>query len=453
MKKVIVGLLLSALCVSTHYAMQFDDQHNDLGYALPLDTVAMPECVQHSLQVLQDGEHVLFVNKQYQDLCSAMQSHEYVDINLVRSGIEAVLSLGDALPTECNKECLQSFYSTLLEEHASDTTVRKKCKVYCKLCANCLKIRGNLCVGGLICAPITPIADPSTGTTGPQGARGAQGITGPLGDTGNTGATGFTGFTGPLGARGAIGLQGSTGVTGNTGLTGFTGTQGAIGAVGAQGNTGFSGSTGLTGFTGTTGALGALGATGNTGNTGVTGFTGFTGAQGPTGAQGAPGTTGATGLATGATGPTGTAINPLAFALFYLTGTNSSTTITQNSPVLFGASIPAVPVGMAYTAGTGTITLNSTGNYQITYIVTADAASQLRFGLLVNGVLNNNFTYDQPLESLQAYGQGILTVTSAPTTVQLVNILSASASVGIAGNLGGSRFGTAASLLIKRISN
>lgn len=433
-------------------AMQLDESDN-LAYTTPAHTIAMPACVQQVLQSLQSGEQVLLVNKQFQDLCACMQTQEYIDLELVRLGIEAVLSFGDALPNDCNKECLESFYQTLLDEQPSDVIARKKCKIYCKLCANCLKIKGNLCVGGLICAPVTPIADPSTGTTGPQGARGAQGVTGPLGDTGNTGATGFTGFTGPLGARGAVGLQGSTGFTGNTGLTGFTGTQGAQGAVGAQGNNGFTGATGLTGFTGTTGAAGALGATGNTGNTGSTGFTGFTGPQGPTGPQGAPGATGNTGLATGATGPTGTAINPLAFALFYLTGTNSSTTIAQNNPVLFAASVPAVPVGMTYTAGTGTITLNNTGNYQITYVVTADAASQLRFGLFVNGFLNNNFTYDQPQASLQAYGQGILTVTSAPTTIRLVNILTASASVGIEGNLGGPRFGTAASLLIKRISN
>ncbi|BDC34759.1 hypothetical protein Noda2021_07170 [Candidatus Dependentiae bacterium Noda2021] len=448
MKKKIIALLIVSACVNSGYASLLEDVQQELEYSAS-NTVAMPECVQQSLQTLGSGKHTLLVNKQFQELCARMENQEYIDLSVVRSGLEAVLEMGAALPSECNQECLESFYCTLLDE-SQDSTRRQKCKVYCKLCANCLKIKGNLCVGGLICAPITPIADPSTGTTGPQGARGAQGQTGPLGDTGNTGSTGFTGFTGLQGARGAAGLQGATGATGGTGLTGLTGVIGLQGASGALGDTGFTGATGLTGFTGLVGAVGALGATGNTGNTGSTGLTGFTGPQGALGAQGAPGITGATGLVTGATGPTGTALNPASFAMFYLTG--AGTGVAQNAPVVFGGSQPAVPVGMTYD-NAGTITIANTGNYQITYVVTADAASELRFGLLVNGVLNNNFTYDQPLPSLQAYGQGILTVTAPNTTVSLVNILSATASVGIAGNLGGTNLGTSASLLIKRISN
>lgn len=89
------------------------------------------------------------------------------------------------------------------------------------------------------------------GETGPRGRRGFEGFPGPIGATGATGLAGLNGLTGATGGEGA---PGSTGVTGLTGATGFDGPAGATGATGA---TGAPGPTGLTGITGPTGVTGA----------------------------------------------------------------------------------------------------------------------------------------------------------------------------------------------------
>jgi hypothetical protein len=449
MKKQILFLLASYL-MAVHSTILVPCESKRHGnYAPDQIEIAMPSCVQEALLHIGSGNDILLINQDFQLLCKQMSDHEYVELSTIQAGIEGVLSVKHALPDSCNIDCIERFYETLLTESSDPTITRKKCKIYCQLCANCLKIKGNLCVGGLICAPVTITVDP-TGVTGPQGARGAQGATGLTGVTGNTGATGLTGFTGPQGTRGAFGALGETGFSGSTGLTGFTGPQGGIGATGFTGGTGFTGATGSTGFTGPVGNAGAVGATGLTGDTGFTGLTGFTGPQGAVGAAGAQGATGITGTVTGATGPTGAALSPLAYAMFYITG-GTGITIAQNASVVFAGSQPVVPVGMIYD-NAGTVTVTNAGTYEITYMVTADETSSIRFGLFINGVVNNTFTYGQPSPTFQDYGQGIVTL-AAGDTVSLRNILTAAASVGIAGNLGGVNLGTAASLLIKRISN
>ncbi|MFZ5953478.1 MAG: hypothetical protein ACOYT8_00080 [Candidatus Dependentiae bacterium] len=454
MKKLIVLFLLTAIaCVNASNIVSYEHVEQELTCTNDdAAHICIPSCVKESLDALNAGNDSLLIHKDFQKLCSQLQSSEHVDIEVVRAGIEAVLSYEHALPACCNKECLKQFYATLLSEvsYNGDAT-RKKCKIYCKLCANCLKIKGNLCVGGLICAPVSVTIDP-TGITGPQGARGSQGPTGPLGDTGNTGPTGNSGFTGPQGAIGALGIAGETGFSGATGATGLTGFTGATGASGFTGNTGATGATGFTGGTGLTGFTGATGATGFTGATGATGLTGFTGPRGAIGAQGAQGATGSINLVTGATGPTGAALNPAAYAMFYITG-GTGVTIAQNASVIFAGSQPTVPVGMTYNNITGEITLDNPGTYEITYIVTADEISQLRFGVAVNGAPASQFTYGQPNPTLQDYGQGLITTLVPGTTISLVNLLTSTVSVGIAGNLGGVNLGTSASLLIKRISN
>lgn len=85
--------------------------------------------------------------------------------------------------------------------------------------------------------------------------------------------------------------------------------------------------------------------------------------------------------------------------------------------------------------GAGTITITNAGLYEISFIAAANETSQLRFGLSVNGTPNNIFTYGQPTSTLQVYGQGLITL-AAGDTIALVNLLTSSPTVGIAGNLG-----------------
>lgn len=451
-KQILCILAISFMVVHSSAILSQENHENDLHYVTNQTEIAMPQCVQEALFRINSGNDVLLINQHFQALCSQMASDEYIDMNTVKAGIEAVLSFKHALSSHGELDCIEQFYNILLAQSHEQSLSRKKCKIYCQLCANCLKIKGDLCVGGLICAPITIVADPVS-ITGPQGARGSQGATGLTGVTGNTGVTGTTGFTGPTGPQGFIGAAGATGFTGSTGTTGFTGPQGGLGATGFTGGTGVTGATGATGFTGIQGNQGAQGSTGVTGATGFTGLTGFTGPQGAAGAAGAQGAAGNTGILTGATGPTGPALSPLAYAMFYITGGTSTagTTINQNALVVFAGSQPVVPVGMTYD-NAGTVTVTNSGTYEITYIVTANETSRLRFGVFINGVVNNTFTYGQPSPTFQDYGQGIVTL-AAGDQISLRNILTATASVGIAGNLGGVNVGTAASLLIKRISN
>jgi hypothetical protein len=243
----------------------------------------------------------------------------------------------------------------------------------------------------------------STGPAGPQGPTGAPGVPGA---TGATGVTGGTGATGPTGVTGATGPTGATGVTGPTGATGPAGPTGATGVTGPTGSTGGTGSTGPTGATGATGAAGATGVTGPTGPTGATGVTGPTGGTGLTGPTGSTGNTGATG-ATGATGP------PITPEYAYLYSTNSQV-VALAASLAFNNVGPVV--GDISFSAPNTITLGDPGDYKVTFTLFGAAAGT--WALLLNG---SAFPPTYSFPSGQGTGEAIMTIATAPATLQVVN--------------------------------
>ena len=108
------------------------------------------------------------------------------------------------------------------------------------------------------CRPVQPCCPPPCcPVVGPTGPRGPAGPTGPTGPQGIPGPNGATGPTGPLGVTGATGPTGPAGATGPTGPAGATGPTGPAGATGPTGPAGATGPTGPTGPSGDNGEDGA----------------------------------------------------------------------------------------------------------------------------------------------------------------------------------------------------
>jgi len=260
---------------------------------------------------------------------------------------------------------------------------------------------------------ILPIGCGKSPKNGPPGPPGKAGADGPTGMTGSTGTDGTTGF---------IGSTGFTGATGGTGATGFTGATGETGATGFTGSTGETGATGLTGATGNTGATGFTGTTGFAGGTGFAGATGFTGASGVTGRTGATGTTGSTGITgftgnTGPTGPTGGAVGSFGYFTF-------------TSPTALGATatVPLVTVGTPAPFGitnspVGSITIGTTGVYQITFGIAQDNGAALTiFEIFVNGIsLGNDYRISSASSSAGLHNLSAIVSLSAGDVVHLRN--------------------------------
>jgi hypothetical protein len=136
------------------------------------------------------------------------------------------------------------------------------------------------------------------------------------------------------------------GSTGPTGPAGMQGTRGPLGPMGQPGSLGPTGPTGSVGFTGPRGFAGLGGATGNTGAAGAIGLTGPTGN-------------------TGSAGATGPAIAS-ALASVYTQSITQSVTGTTGQAIIFESSVFA-PIGLSYTAPTGTFMVNQTGAYLINW--------------------------------------------------------------------------------------
>lgn len=192
--------------------------------------------------------------------------------------------------------------------------------------------------------------------------------------------------------------------------------------VGPRGPTGPAGLNGPTGPTGPTGAAG----TGPTGPTGPTGATGPTGPVGPSGSAGATGTTGATGVTgvTGATGATG-ATGPIeAISSTTLVNVYRSTdeTVAPGDPILFDQA-PNVVGNVTYNSLTGVFTILQTGYYLTYYGVASSSAISIE----LNGstVASSVFDTDGSVDCLCI----ILHVTTAPSTVRILNADSSSMSI------------------------
>ncbi|MEK3777360.1 collagen-like protein [Paenibacillus sp. FSL K6-4396] len=195
--------------------------------------------------------------------------------------------------------------------------------------------------------------------------QGAQGISGPIGPIGPKGATGAQGIPGPQGLQGIPGIQGPVGPAG------------ALGAVGPVGPVG---------------PAGALGAVGPVGPAGATG-------------------------ATGPAGPVGAGISDF-LSVFRADPGTGTDTVPGNSPITLTGVLANVGGAFTFVPPSSTITINETGSYLISFSIhnQGDAA----FNLTVNGT---------PITPVPFTGNGggpisaevIITVTTVPTTIQLVN--------------------------------
>ena len=153
-----------------------------------------------------------------------------------------------------------------------------------------------------------------------------------------------------------------------------------------------------------TASQGATGATGATGNTGATGATGATGNTGATGATGATGTSGLVGG-----------------AVLEIT-TSAGATVANNGVFPFDLIFANYSAAVANTAGT--IQINANGLYFVDWWVALDGSNpisavvlQLKSGATVLGTTQAPITMPN-----QFYGNTVVNVTSAPMTIQLVNV-------------------------------
>ncbi|MFZ5953481.1 MAG: hypothetical protein ACOYT8_00095 [Candidatus Dependentiae bacterium] len=314
--------------------------------------VFVPDWVRTGVVDLKRNSRIMLVDQTFEELCNMLAQKKWINKQLLINALESIFTYDEFISEQdwpLKLRMKHYLHNLKLDESSSKKKIKNK--TYDTLCANTLKICGNVCVKGIICASHLRI-DPQQGVRGEQGTQGAQGATGPLGNTGPTGQTGFTGYTGNQGAQGNSGQTGATGATGPTGFTGFTGAQGAIGAVGNIGSTG------------------------------------------------------PTNTVTGATGPAGINLEP-AFGMFYVTGNVSLT--GNNTSVIFAGSIPDIPIGMSFSGSN--ITILNTGTYEVVHIVTSEDI----FGLAINGVLYDPSLPGLAGNFGQGYGHAIITVPANTT--------------------------------------
>jgi hypothetical protein len=207
---------------------------------------------------------------------------------------------------------------------------------------------------------------------------------------------------------------------------------------GAKGGTGATGSAGVIGLTGNTGSQGVIGLTGNTGSQGVIGLTGNTGSQGVIGLTGSQGVIGNTGPA-GSNGVSG-------YAYYYNVGAQ---TVAIEADILFDTNGLNSPVPIAsHTAGTAAITVESTGVYKASFIVSATEVSQM--AVFLNGTAVTGSTYGSGAGTQQNSGQVIFSASAAD--VITVRNHSSAAAVGLPINAGGTQANVNASIMLEKLS-
>ncbi|MBR2564198.1 MAG: collagen-like protein [Paenibacillus sp.] len=212
---------------------------------------------------------------------------------------------------------------------------------------------------------------PKVVVNAPQGVQGIPGPVGPIGPKGATGAQGIPGPVGPVGPKGETGAQG---LQGNPGIQGPVGPAGAVGAVGPAGPVG------------------------------------PVGPAGPEGPAGAPG-------ATGPAGPAGAGISDF-LSVFRADPGTGTDTVPGDSPITLTGVLANVGGAFTFVPPSSTITINETGSYLITFTIHNQGNAD--FNLTVNGT---------PITPVPFTGDGggpisaevIITVTTVPTTIQLVN--------------------------------
>lgn len=197
---------------------------------------------------------------------------------------------------------------------------------------------------------------------------------------------------------------------GEQGPVGSVGPAGAVGLVGPAGPVGPPGPIGPAGPMGPRGANGAQGIPGLNGAQGLPGIQGVPGAPGATGAPGAPG-------ATGAPGVTGAGISDFLSVYRADPGTGTDT-VAGNAAIQFNGLLANVGGAFTFVPPSTTITINETGSYLINFVVHNQGNAD--FNLTVNGT---------PITPVPFTGNGggptaaevIISVTTVPTTIQIVN--------------------------------
>ncbi|MGG4191754.1 collagen-like protein, partial [Paenibacillus peoriae] len=161
------------------------------------------------------------------------------------------------------------------------------------------------------------------------------------------------------------------------------------------------------------GAVGPAGPTGPAGAVGPAGSTGLAGAAGPAGPTGPAGAVGPAGPA----GPAGAGISDF-LSVFRADPGTGTDTVPGNSPITFTGVLANVGGAFTFTPPSPTITINETGSYFISFSIHNQGNAD--FNLTVSGA---------PITPVPFSGNGggpiaaevIITVTTVPTTIQLVN--------------------------------
>lgn len=179
---------------------------------------------------------------------------------------------------------------------------------------------------------------------------------------------------------------------------------------------------GVPGIPGPIGPIGPKGATGAQGIPGPVGLQGIPGIQGPVGPAGAVGAVGPAGPAgatgaTGPAGPTGAGISDF-LSVFRADPGTGTDTVPGNSPITLTGVLANVGGAFTFVPPSSTITINETGSYFISFSIHNQGNAD--FNLTVNGT---------PITPVPFTGNGggpisaevIITVTTVPTTIQLVN--------------------------------
>ncbi|MGW8957651.1 collagen-like protein [Paenibacillus sp. NPDC055715] len=164
------------------------------------------------------------------------------------------------------------------------------------------------------------------------------------------------------------------------------------------------------------GLPGPQGVPGAQGQQGLQGFQGIPGPAGPVGATGPAGAVGPAG-ATGPAGPAGFGISDF-LSVFRADPGTGTDTVPGNSPITFTGVLANVGGAFTFTPPSPTVTINETGSYFISFSIHNQGNAD--FNLTVNGT---------PITPLPFSGNGggpiaaevIITVTTVPTTIQLVN--------------------------------
>lgn len=99
------------------------------------------------------------------------------------------------------------------------------------------------------------------------------------------------------------------------------------------------------------------------------------------------------------------------------------TTIADGSNVIFDSVLNNQSGSISYSGATGTFTVTAPGNYYVDWWVGTDGAgpsTNVSFAIDVNGV--NYSEASSPIVSGQLSGEALVTVTTVPTQITLVNV-------------------------------